>query len=131
MSYRWLTAFLDFPADSFDAGVAFWQAVTGSGLSAFRGANGEFATLLPPDGDAYLRVQRLAAGDGGCHLDLHLDTATAGGAAALACPPAMPRCAEGAAGLGRRPGLWWPGDTPQPGAGGGGTTVRSEEGGCR
>ena len=76
MSYRWLTVFLDFPADAFDPGVAFWQAVTGSGLSAHRGASGEFATLLPPDGDAYLRVQRLAAGNGGCHLDLHVDTAT-------------------------------------------------------
>ncbi|MGD0701143.1 MAG: VOC family protein [Trebonia sp.] len=75
MSYRWLTVFLDFPADAFGSGVAFWQAVTGSGLSAYRGATGEFATLLPPDGDAYLRVQRLAAGDGGCHLDLHVDTA--------------------------------------------------------
>jgi hypothetical protein len=74
MSIRWLTVFLDFPADSFGSGVAFWQAVTGSGLSAYRGTAGEFATLLPPDGDAYLRVQRRAAGDGGCHLDLHVDT---------------------------------------------------------
>jgi Glyoxalase-like domain len=75
MSYRWLTVFLDFPADSFGSGVGFWRAVTGSGLSAYRGTAGEFATLLPPDGDAYLRVQRLAAGDGGCHLDLHVDIA--------------------------------------------------------
>jgi hypothetical protein len=75
MSYRWLTVFLDFPADAFEPGVAFWQAVTGSGLSARRGPTGDFATLLPPDGDAYLRVQRLGAGDGGCHLDLHVDTA--------------------------------------------------------
>jgi hypothetical protein len=75
MSYRWLTVFLDFPADAFDPGAAFWRAVTGSGLSARRGPSGDFATLLPPDGDAYLRVQRLAAGDGGCHLDLHVDTA--------------------------------------------------------
>ncbi len=75
MSIRWLTVFLDFPADAFGSGVAFWQAVTGSGLSAYRGTTDEFATLLPPDGDAYLRVQRLAAGDGGCHLDLHVDTA--------------------------------------------------------
>ena len=26
---RWLTVFLDFPAGSFDAGVAFWAALTG------------------------------------------------------------------------------------------------------
>ena len=71
---RWLTIFLDFPAGSFDAGVAFWREVTGYGLSAARGADGEFATLLPPAGDAYLRVQRIADGAGGCHLDLHVDT---------------------------------------------------------
>lgn len=29
--------------------------------------------LVPPDGDAYLRVQELAAGRTGCHLDLHVD----------------------------------------------------------
>ena len=74
---RWLTVFLDFPAGSFGAGVAFWREVTGSGLSPFRGAAGEFATLLPPDGDAYLRVQRTADGSGGHHLDLHVDPAVA------------------------------------------------------
>ena len=76
MSIRWLTVFLDFPAGSFDAGVAFWRAVTGYGLSTARGADGEFATLLPPVGDAYLRVQRVRDGAGGCHLDLHVDTGT-------------------------------------------------------
>ena len=72
---RWLTVFLDFPAGSFGAGVAFWAEVTGSGLSPFRGAAGEFATLLPADGDAYLRVQRIADGSGGHHIDLHVDPA--------------------------------------------------------
>jgi hypothetical protein len=76
MSLRWLTVFLDFPAGSFGAGVAFWREVTGYGLSAARGADGEFATLLPPSGDAYLRVQRIRDGAAGCHLDLHVDTAT-------------------------------------------------------
>jgi hypothetical protein len=56
MSLRWLTVFLDFPAGSFEAGVAFWREATGSGRSPFRGVHGEFATLLPPSGDAYLRV---------------------------------------------------------------------------
>ena len=74
MSLRWLTIFLDFPAGSFDAGAAFWREVTGYGLSAARGADGEFATLLPPAGDAYLRVQRVRDGAGGYHLDLHVDT---------------------------------------------------------
>jgi hypothetical protein len=71
---RWVTVFLDFPPSSHHAGVAFWRAVTGYGLSPSRGADGQFATLLPPSGDAYLRVQRVRAG-GGCHLDLHLDPA--------------------------------------------------------
>jgi len=70
VAVRWLTVFLDFPATSFGAGVAFWREVTGSGLSPLRGAAGEFATLLPADGDAYLRVQRVAGGSGGHHLDL-------------------------------------------------------------
>jgi hypothetical protein len=72
--FRRLTVFLDFPADRFGAGAAFWQRVTGYGLSPSRGADGEFATLLPPAGDADLRVQRVSDGAGGCHLDLHVDT---------------------------------------------------------
>jgi len=75
VSIPWLTVFLDFPADRFDRGVGFWRQVTGYGLSPSRGGNGEFATLLPPSGDAYLRVQRVLSGAGGCHLDLHVDTA--------------------------------------------------------
>ena len=75
MAFRWLTAFLDFPAAEFEPGIAFWRAVTGYGLSPFRGPGGDFATLLPPSGDAYLRVQRVLAGGGGYHLDLHVDSA--------------------------------------------------------
>ena len=75
MRFRWLTVFLDFPADGLTAGVAFWRDVTGYELSSFRGPAGEFATLLPPSGDAYLRVQRVLSGSGGTHLDLHADPA--------------------------------------------------------
>jgi Glyoxalase-like domain len=75
VTFRWLTVFFDFPAPAFEPSVAFWREVTGSGLSAPRGGQGQFATLLPPSGDAYLRVQRVLDGDGGCHLDLHVDTA--------------------------------------------------------
>ncbi|HUN31882.1 MAG TPA: VOC family protein [Trebonia sp.] len=73
MHVRWLTIFLDFPADGFSAGAEFWREVTGSGRSAFRGAGQVFATLLPRSGDPWLRVQRVASGPGGCHLDLHVD----------------------------------------------------------
>ena len=69
----WVSAFLDLPRDGFDRGVAYWQAVTGFGLSERRGADGEFATLVPPDGDDYLRVQSRADGGPRVHLDLHVD----------------------------------------------------------
>ena len=42
-------------------------------MSPSRGENGEFATLMPPDGDDFLRVQRLADGPSRIHLDLHVD----------------------------------------------------------
>ncbi|WP_243059145.1 VOC family protein [Nocardioides sp. SR21] len=70
----WVSAFLDFEADGFEDGVAFWQGVTGFALSERRGADDEFATLVPPTGDDYLRVQRLADGPGRLHLDLHVDS---------------------------------------------------------
>lgn len=71
MTVRWVTAFLDLPAAVLDADVAFWAAATGSTLSDPRGAHGEFATLVPPDGDPYLKVQRID-GPARVHLDLHV-----------------------------------------------------------
>jgi hypothetical protein len=70
---RWLTAFLDRPAGSFDAATRFWLQVSGTTLSATRGPHDQFATLIPDDGDAFLRVQRVVDGPGGCHLDVHVD----------------------------------------------------------
>ncbi|GAA5146110.1 hypothetical protein GCM10023340_16540 [Nocardioides marinquilinus] len=68
----WATAFIDVAAPDHDAAVAFWRGVTGYGLSAPRpdGDGGAFATLLPPEGDDYLRVQRLARGGSRVHYDL-------------------------------------------------------------
>ena len=37
-----------------------------------------FRTLQPAHGDAYLRIQRVRGGPGGCHLDLHVDDAGQG-----------------------------------------------------
>ena len=71
MEIQWLTAFIDRPAASFDPATAFWLTVTASTLSSRRGPAGQFATLLPADGDGYLRVQRVDSGSGGSHLDLH------------------------------------------------------------
>ena len=67
----WVTLFLDLPAASYDAGVEFWCGVTGYSLSESRGADGEFATFVPPQGDAFLRVQRLGTGPERTHVDLH------------------------------------------------------------
>lgn len=73
MAIRWTTAFWDFPADGFEDGTAFWLKATGSTLSPRRGPDGAFATLVPPGGDPWLRVQRVRDGKGGNHLDLHVD----------------------------------------------------------
>lgn len=83
-SPRWITAFLDLTPSAFDPAVAFWPAVTGYGLSAPRGPHAEFATLLPPVGDAHLRVQRLGTGPTRVHLDLHVDDLAASAATAAA-----------------------------------------------
>jgi len=70
----WLTAFLDTPQEHAERAEAFWCAVSGSVLSARRGAREEFATLLPGDGDAYLKAQVVVqTPPGGLHLDVHTD----------------------------------------------------------
>jgi Glyoxalase-like domain len=71
MTIRWVTGFFDFPVPVFEAGRDFWLAVTGYALSPPRGPRRDFATLVPGEGDAYLRVQRIYDGLAGCHLDLH------------------------------------------------------------
>ena len=73
MTILWLTAFVDIPGEAFEREARFWGAVTNSTLSARRGDQEEFATLVPPGGDAYLRVQRIGDGKGGVHLDLHVN----------------------------------------------------------
>lgn len=73
MTIRWLTAFIDLSVDRFDVGTRFWQQATRWTMSPRRGERLEFATLLPDEGDAYLRVQQLETGDGGIHLDIHAE----------------------------------------------------------
>lgn len=78
----WTTAFLDSTAADWDPTLAFWQAATASTLSPFRGPDDEFVTLVPRDGDGFLRAQRVRSGPGGTHLDLHVpDVRTAADAA--------------------------------------------------
>lgn len=84
-SPAWITAFLDFAPEGFDAGVQFWSGVTGYDVSAPRGESDQFATLVPGDGHGFLKVQRLDEGGDRVHLDLHVPDprAAADGAAGL------------------------------------------------
>jgi hypothetical protein len=66
-----VTGFLDLPAPVFEAGRDFWLGATGYALSPPRVPRADFATLVPGEGDAYLRVQRTYDGPAGCHLDFH------------------------------------------------------------
>jgi hypothetical protein len=74
MQITWLTSFLDTPDADFEARAGFWSAITGWHLSPLRGEHSEFATLVPPRGDALLRVQRIDEGPPGVHIDLHVDS---------------------------------------------------------
>jgi len=71
---RWLTALLDTAEEQAEVAESFWSRVTGYHPSARRGARGEFASLLPADGDPHLKVQTVVqSSPGGLHLDVHAD----------------------------------------------------------
>jgi len=82
-SPTWVTAFLDFAPGTLERGIEFWRGVTGYDLSPRRGDDDEFATLVPPDGDGYLKVQGLAEGPARLHLDLHVGNAVHAAEAAI------------------------------------------------
>ena len=126
MTVRWVTAFLDTAEESAESSEAFWSRVTGYRLSPRRGERGEFATLLPPSGDAHLRVQRVfQSAPGGLHLDLHTDDVRGLAARAedlgasasyldlgyVVCgsPGGMTFCVVGHPGECRAPAATWPG----------------------
>lgn len=73
-----LTAFIDHPADTFEAAAGFWADVTGSTLSPQRGSHAEFVSLVPPSGTDYLRLQRLEEGRARVHVDVHVPELAAG-----------------------------------------------------
>jgi hypothetical protein len=79
----WTTAFIDMGVDTFETATEFWCAATGSTQSERRGDSSQFATLLPADGDASVRVQRTDDGSCGIHLDLHVASPTAATAEAV------------------------------------------------
>ncbi|MCU7820565.1 VOC family protein [Kitasatospora sp. DSM 101779] len=70
---RWVYAFVDRPRERFEQAAGFWTAATGTALSQPRGADGEFATLLSQGTDACLKLQGVADGAGGAHLDLAVE----------------------------------------------------------
>jgi predicted enzyme related to lactoylglutathione lyase len=70
---RWAWLFLDTPRADAERSWAFWSAVTGWPVSPTRGEHDEFATLLPSRGDAWVKLQAVAEGAGGIHLDLDVD----------------------------------------------------------
>ena len=66
----WSWLFLDTPRRDVERSWAFWAQVTGWSRSPTRGEHGEFATLLPPRGDGWVKLQAVHDGPGGAHLDL-------------------------------------------------------------
>lgn len=72
MTIHWVSAFIDVPAESFDASVAFWAEATRTTPSARRGERDQFLTLEPADGTAALRMQ-VHQGAARMHMDLHVD----------------------------------------------------------
>jgi Glyoxalase-like domain len=73
-SISWVTAMLDSPPETAAAAEVFWAALTGSTLSHRRGDRAEFATLLPTEGDPFLKVQEVVQSvPGAMHLDLYTE----------------------------------------------------------
>ncbi|WP_211192211.1 VOC family protein [Actinoplanes sp. TBRC 11911] len=87
-----MTVFLDSPVR---VAEGFWLGVTGASLSRRRGAGGEFATLVPRDGDAYVRVQVVGDPPARSHLDLHVDDVRAVAGVAVSLGARVVRAEEG------------------------------------
>jgi catechol 2,3-dioxygenase-like lactoylglutathione lyase family enzyme len=80
---RWVWIFIDRPRSVFGAAARFWAGASGTLLSPRRGEHGEFATLVPARGDAYLKLQGVLEG-GGAHLDFEVADLAAAADEALA-----------------------------------------------
>jgi Glyoxalase-like domain len=86
---EWVDAFVDVPTALATDFRAFWSSVTGWPESSPRGDRGQFRSLLPPQGSAYLRIQELDDGPR-LHLDLtsadlDADAARLEGLGAIGC----------------------------------------------
>jgi Glyoxalase-like domain len=80
----WLTAYLDLAPEQHETGLELWALLTGYEVSAARGPLGEYVSLVPPEGDDYLDVQRLGSGPSRIHLDVHVSDVRAAAKAATA-----------------------------------------------
>ena len=70
---RWAWIFLDTPAPDASTSWRFWAEATGTSLAPTRGDDGEFSTLLPSRGGAWVKVQAVGEPGTGVHLDLDVD----------------------------------------------------------
>ncbi|WP_392543165.1 VOC family protein [Oryzobacter telluris] len=70
---RWAWIFLDTPAPDAEASWRFWSEVTRTSVAPTRGDDGEFSTLVPPRGGAWVKLQAVGDPSGGVHLDLDVD----------------------------------------------------------
>ncbi|MGW5868474.1 VOC family protein [Streptomyces sp. NPDC055239] len=130
---QWVYAFVDRPGDRFGQAHAFWAAVTGTRLSAFRGEDDQFVTLLPDGADAVLKAQAVG-GPGGAHLDFAVDDVAAKAREARALG-ATPVFAEEGLEVLRSPGgqlfcvVTWEGEKirPEPLVAPDGTTSRLDQ----
>ncbi len=84
-SVRWAWILLDTPAEAAPVAWSFWASVTGGSLAPVRGDEGEFSTLLPERGGAWVKLQAVGSGSGGVHLDLDVDDVHAEAARAASC----------------------------------------------
>jgi hypothetical protein len=90
-------------------------------MSARRGAGGEFATLVPRDGDAYVRVQVVGDPPARTHVDLHVADVPAAAEAAVTLGATVVHAEDGLIVVRSPAGLLfclvaWDGEarTPQP-----------------
>ncbi|MEV2252763.1 VOC family protein [Streptomyces sp. NPDC050147] len=130
---QWVYAFVDRPRDRFTQAHDFWAAVTGTRLSAFRGEDAQFVSLLPDGADAMVKAQAVE-GPGGAHLDFSVDDVTAKAREARALG-ATPVFAEDGLEVLRSPGgqlfcvVKWEGERvrPEPLVAPDGTTSRLDQ----
>lgn len=69
---RWMWVLVDTVDADADRSEAFWSTVTRTEPAERQGERGEFVTLRPRRGDAWVALQRVIEG-GGVHVDLAVD----------------------------------------------------------